>query len=50
MRFKVYMTMEFCKEIEADSMEDVYNMAGDINFCWDDWIDEEISDVVEVKE
>lgn len=50
MRFKVYMTMEFCKEVEADSMEDVYNMAGDINFCWDDWIDEEISDVVEVKE
>ena len=50
MKYRVYVTMEFCKEIEADSEEEVYNMAGDIDFSWEDWIDEEISDVVEVKE
>ena len=50
MKYKVYVTMRFCTEVEADSVEDVYDMAGDIDFSWDDWCGEEITDVEEVRE
>ena len=50
MRFKVYVTMEFSKEIEADSMEDAWLIAEDINFDWRDCCDQETSEIVEVKE
>ena len=50
MSFTVYVTMEFSKEIEADSMEDAWQMAGDIDFDWRDCCDQETSEIVEVKE
>ena len=50
MKYRVYVTMEFVKEIEADSMEDAWLISEDINFDWKDCCDEEIFDVVEVKE
>ena len=50
MWFKVYVTMEFVKEIEADSKEEAWEMADDIEFDWEDCCDQETFDVVEVDE
>ena len=50
MRFKVYVTMEFVKEIEADSKEEAWKMADDIELYWEDCWDQETYNVVEVKE
>ena len=36
MRFMVYTTMEFCKEIEADSIEEARNLADDVDYDWED--------------
>lgn len=50
MRFKVYVTMEFVKEIEADSKEEAWKMADDIELDWEDCWDQETYNVVKVKE
>lgn len=48
MKYKVYVTMEFSKEIEANSKEEAYMIAQDIDFDWRDCCDQEISELWEV--
>ena len=50
MKYRVYVTMEFVKEIEADSKEEAWKMADDIELDWEDCWDQETYNVVEVKE
>lgn len=50
MKYRVYVTMEFCKEIEADSKKEAWIKAEDIDFDWSDCCDQEISEIWEVRE
>lgn len=48
MKYRVYTRMEFCKEIEADSREEAWLIAEDLDYEWADCYEQEISMVTEV--
>ena len=50
MKYMICVTMEFSKEIEADSFEEACQMAGDIDFDWEDCYDQRTSEIWAVDE
>lgn len=50
MKYRVYTRMYFFKDIEAASKDEAWQMAEDLDINWEDCYDQEVSEIVEVRE